>query len=62
MDGGEWWAKVHGAAKSQTWLSDMCVCVCVCVCVYVKELAHITEGPARMKFIGQAGNLGKSYY
>ena len=22
MDGGAWWAAVHGAAKSQTWLSD----------------------------------------
>ena len=22
MDGGAWWAAVHGVAKSQTWLSD----------------------------------------
>ena len=22
MDGGTWWAAVHGVAKSQTWLSD----------------------------------------
>ena len=22
MDGGAWWATVHGVAKSQTWLSD----------------------------------------
>ena len=22
MDGGAWWAKVHGVAKSRTWLSD----------------------------------------
>ena len=22
MDGGAWWAEVHGIAKSQTWLSD----------------------------------------
>ena len=22
MDGGAWWASVHGVAKSQTWLSD----------------------------------------
>ena len=22
MDGGPWWATVHGVAKSQTWLSD----------------------------------------
>ena len=23
MDGGAWWAAVHGVAKSQTWLSDL---------------------------------------
>ena len=22
MDGGAWWAAVHGVAKSRTWLSD----------------------------------------
>ena len=22
MDGGAWWATVHGVAESQTWLSD----------------------------------------
>ena len=22
MDGGAWWAAVHGVSKSQTWLSD----------------------------------------
>ena len=22
MDGGAWWATVHGVAKSRTWLSD----------------------------------------
>ena len=22
MDGGAWWAAVHGVTKSQTWLSD----------------------------------------
>ena len=22
MDGGAWWATVHGVTKSQTWLSD----------------------------------------
>ena len=22
MDGGAWWAALHGVAKSQTWLSD----------------------------------------
>ena len=22
MDGGAWWAAVHGVAKNQTWLSD----------------------------------------
>ena len=22
MDGGVWWAAVHGVSKSQTWLSD----------------------------------------
>ena len=25
MDGGAWWAAVHGVAKSQTWLSDFTV-------------------------------------
>ena len=25
MDGGAWWATVHGVAKSQTWLSDFTV-------------------------------------
>ena len=33
MDGGAWWATIHGVAKSRTQLSDLCVCVCVCVCV-----------------------------
>ena len=23
MDGGAWWATVHGVAKSQTWLRDL---------------------------------------
>ena len=39
MDRGAWRATVHGATKSQAWLSThtetythMCVCVCVCVC------------------------------
>ena len=25
MDGGAWWATVHGVAKSQTWLSDFTI-------------------------------------
>ena len=32
MDGGAWWATVHGVARSRRRLSDVCVCVCVCVC------------------------------
>ena len=26
-DQGAWWAIIHGVAKSQTWLSNLCVCV-----------------------------------
>ena len=35
MDQEAWWATIHGVAKSQTRLSDLCVCVCVCVCVCI---------------------------
>ena len=27
MDRGDWWATIHGVAKSRTQLSDLCVCV-----------------------------------
>ena len=48
---GAWWATIHGAAKSQTQLSDFCVCVCVCVCESLGEqgldkddVVHIHNG------------------
>ena len=31
MDRVDWWATVHGVAKSTTQLSDSTVCVCVCL-------------------------------
>ena len=41
MDGGAWWATIHGVAKSWTRLSDFSVCVCVCVCVCVDQTADV---------------------
>ena len=35
MDGGAWWAAVHGVAKSQTWLSDF---------TFIFSLSCIGEG------------------
>ena len=35
MDGGAWWATVHGVSKSQTQLSDFTFTSCIS-CVYIK--------------------------
>ena len=47
MDRGAWWATVHGATKSQTWLTQLnththpfpTVCCCLCWC----KLIHLTR-------------------
>ena len=35
MDGGAWWATVHGVAKSQTWLSNFTHSLRLVLCMYV---------------------------
>ena len=37
MDGGVWWATVHGVAKSQTRLSDF-ISMCVYVYTYIDNM------------------------
>jgi len=54
MDGGAWWATVHGVAKSQTQLSDFTLCTCI-------DLGTILwVGAGKMKrLLVRAGGLAK---
>ena len=47
MDGGTWWATVHGVTKSQTQLSDFTTCVSMYLACFlsVSSLDHeLLEG------------------
>ena len=53
MDGGAWWATVHGVVNSQTWLSDgtettytLCVCVRMCMGTYEHECVQACGVPS----------------
>ena len=39
MDGGAWWAILHGVAKSQTWLNGF---TCCCCCIHRTTLNFLT--------------------
>ena len=42
MDGGAWWATVHGVVNSQTWLSDgTATTYTLCVCMCARARAHM---------------------
>ena len=47
MDRGAWWATVHGAAKSQTWLKQLSTHArpfpTVCSCLSWRKLIHLTH-------------------
>ena len=45
MDGGVWWAMVHGVTKSQTRLSTH---VYMCICIYIYTHTHIKGVPLRV--------------
>ena len=49
MDGGAWWATVHGVAKSQTWLSDFTFTFC---------MFGLPCGSASKNSVSNAGDLG----
>ena len=56
MDGGAWWATVHGVAKSRTRLSDFTftcqITICVCCCGPdggSRELAEIQEPKSQVE-------------
>ena len=48
MDGGDWWATVHGVAKSQTLLSDFTFTFTLNYFMFV-ELVLLTYFHSRMK-------------
>ena len=47
MDRGTWWATVHGATKSRTWLSTRSKCICtyiyMYVCTYVRSVRQVWD-------------------
>ena len=59
MDGEEWWATVHGVAKSWTGLSDFTLCTrrASWIAQLVKNLPAMQETPVR--FLGQEDPLEK---
>ena len=47
MDGGAWWATVHGVTKSQTQLSDFTLLVVgteICIFYTTKSFVRVQEG------------------
>ena len=56
MDGGAWWAAVHGVEKSQTWLSDFAFTFLFCA--LEKEMAtHSNVLAWRIPGMGEPGGL-----
>ena len=43
MDGGAWWATVHGVAKSWTQLSNFTQYIYIYIYVYIYNLIHIIK-------------------
>ena len=59
MDGGAWWATVHGVTKSQTRLSDFTLLVVgteICIFYTTKSFVWVQEGLEELLHVqGQEG-------